>query len=55
MQQARNLKACKALAPSGDDLVLAVGQAAENGLYSNPCGWTNPAGDAAGGTPFYIP
>jgi hypothetical protein len=42
-------------AASGDDLVLAVGQAAENGLYSNPCGWTNPAGDAAGSTPFYIP
>jgi hypothetical protein len=42
-------------AASGDDLVLAVGQAAENGLYSNPCGWTNPAGDAAGSTPFYVP
>lgn len=42
-------------AASGGDLVLAVGQAAENGLYSNPCGWTNPAGDAAGSTPFYIP
>jgi Rv2525c-like, glycoside hydrolase-like domain len=42
-------------AASGDDLVLAVGQAAENGLYSNPCGWTNPVGDAAGSTPFYIP
>jgi hypothetical protein len=42
-------------AASGDDLVLAVGQAAENGLYSNPCGWANPAGRAAGSTPFYIP
>jgi hypothetical protein len=40
---------------SGDDLVLAVGQAADNALYSNPCGWTNPAGEGAGHTPFYIP
>jgi hypothetical protein len=39
----------------GGDLVLAVGQAANNALYSNPCGWTNPAGEGAGNTPFYIP
>jgi hypothetical protein len=40
---------------SGGDLVLAVGQAADNALYSNPCGWANPAGEGAGHTPFYIP
>jgi Domain of unknown function (DUF1906) len=37
----------------GTDLVVAVGQAAGNGLNQNPCGWTNPAGTAAGSTPFY--
>jgi hypothetical protein len=40
-------------AASGQDLVLGVGQAAVNALYSNPCGWTNPAGTAAGSTPFF--
>jgi Domain of unknown function (DUF1906) len=39
----------------GNDLVLAVGQAAANALYFNPCGWPNPAGTAAGTTPFYYP
>jgi hypothetical protein len=38
---------------SGNDLVLAVGPAAGNALNQNPCGWTNPAGTAAGSTPFY--
>jgi Domain of unknown function (DUF1906) len=38
---------------SGNDLVLAVGQAAGSGLNQNPCGWANPAGTAAGSTPFY--
>jgi hypothetical protein len=38
---------------NGNDLVVAVGQAAGNGLNQNPCGWTNPAGTAAGSTPFY--
>ena len=37
---------------SGKDLLLAVGQAALNGLYYNPCGWSNPAGTGAGSTPF---
>jgi Domain of unknown function (DUF1906) len=37
----------------GNDLVLAVGAAAGNALNQNPCGWTNPAGTAAGSTPFY--
>lgn len=36
----------------GSDLVLAVGQAADNALFFNPCGWTNPAGTGAGSTPF---
>ncbi|HEY2506600.1 MAG TPA: DUF1906 domain-containing protein [Streptosporangiaceae bacterium] len=35
--------------------VLAVGQAAMNALYLNPCGWTNPAGTGAGTTPFFYP
>jgi Domain of unknown function (DUF1906) len=37
----------------GNDLVVAVGTAAGNALNQNPCGWTNPAGTAAGSTPFY--
>jgi hypothetical protein len=36
----------------GNDLLLAVGQAALNGLYYNQCGWSNPAGTGAGSTPF---
>jgi hypothetical protein len=36
----------------GSDLVLAVGKAADNALFFNPCGWTNPAGTGAGSTPF---
>jgi Domain of unknown function (DUF1906) len=40
---------------SGDALVLAVGEAATNALYFNPCGWPNPAGIPGGGTPFYYP
>ncbi len=36
----------------GSDLVLAVGDAADNALFYNPCGWTNPAGTGAGSTPF---
>jgi hypothetical protein len=38
---------------SGKDVVIAVGQAANDGLYYNACGWTNPSGTAGGGTPFY--
>lgn len=37
----------------GKDLVIAVGQAAVNGLFYNPCQWANPAGSTTGGTPFY--
>jgi Domain of unknown function (DUF1906) len=37
----------------GQDVLLAVGQAAENALNTNPCGWSNPAGTGAGSTPFF--
>ncbi|HEX6452356.1 MAG TPA: glycoside hydrolase domain-containing protein [Trebonia sp.] len=37
----------------GKDLVIAVGQAAVNGLFYNPCGWASPSGSTSGGTPFY--
>ena len=37
----------------GADLVLAVGQAAGDALNFNACGWPNPAGEAAGSTPFF--
>jgi len=37
---------------SGKYLVIAVGATANNALYYNPCGWSNPAGDPAGATPF---
>jgi len=38
----------------GHDLVFTVGQAALNGLYTNPCGWSNPAGRGRGHTPFSV-
>lgn len=38
----------------GHDLVFAVGEAALHGLYTNPCGWSNPAGTAGGHTPFSV-
>jgi hypothetical protein len=31
-----------------------VGQAALNGLYTNPCGWADPAGTGPGHTPFSL-
>ena len=37
------------------DVVIAVGAAASDALYYNACGWTNPAGSAAGSTPFGLP
>jgi hypothetical protein len=37
----------------GNDLVIAVGQAAVDGLFYNACGWANPAGAPADDTPFY--
>ena len=41
-----------AAALTGNYLVIAVGQAADDALYFNTCGWTNPSGEGAGGTPF---
>jgi len=40
---------------SGANLVIAVGAAASDALFHNACGWTNPAGEAAGHTPFGYP
>ena len=37
---------------SGNYLVIAVGLNANSALYYNPCGWSNPAGQAGGSTPF---
>lgn len=37
---------------SGDYLVITVGQAADNALLDDPCGWTNPSADDPGTTPF---
>lgn len=37
---------------SGNYLVIAVGAAAVNALYDNPCGWTNPSQQDPGSTPF---
>jgi hypothetical protein len=50
-----NFDAAWADVAGGSDLVLAVGQAAANALNNNPCGWANPAGTAAGHTPFVYP
>jgi hypothetical protein len=36
----------------GKDLVIAVGDAAVDGLFHNACGWAGPSG-SAGSTPFY--
>jgi hypothetical protein len=41
-----------AAALTGNYLVIAVGQAADDALYFNTCGWSNPSGEGAGGTPF---
>jgi hypothetical protein len=41
-----------AAALSGNYLVIAVGSAANDALYFNTCGWTDPSGEGAGGTPF---
>jgi hypothetical protein len=40
---------------NGSALVLSVGPAAGNALNNNPCGWSNPANEAAGHTPFVYP
>ncbi len=39
---------------SGNYLVISVGLAATDALYYDVCGWTNPSGEIAGSTPFYI-
>jgi hypothetical protein len=39
---------------SGNYLVIAVGAAADNALYFNTCGWADPSGEGAGGTPFVL-
>jgi hypothetical protein len=41
-------------ASGGEYLVIAVGAAADDGLYYNTCGWTNPSGQGGGFTPFLI-
>jgi hypothetical protein len=41
-------------ASSGEYLVIAVGAAADDALYYNTCGWTNPSGLPGGSTPFDI-
>jgi hypothetical protein len=41
-------------AAAGRRLLFAVGQAALNGLYTNPCGWSDPAGEGRGHTPFSV-
>lgn len=35
-------------------LVIAVGRAALNALYFNPCHWSNPANQPGGHTPFDV-
>jgi PKD domain/CHAP domain len=47
----QSFSAAWAAALTGDYLI-AVGSAADNALYFNTCGWTNPSGEAGGGTPF---
>lgn len=39
---------------SGTYLVMAVGGPANDALYFNPCGWTNPGLTGAGSTPFEL-
>jgi hyaluronoglucosaminidase len=41
-------------ASGGEYLVIAVGAAADNALYDNACGWTNPSGLGGGSTPFSL-
>jgi hypothetical protein len=49
-----SFRAAWAATLSGNYLVIAVGSAALDALYYNQCGWGNPSGDSAGGTPFSI-
>ena len=39
---------------SGNYLVIAGGAAADDALYYNACGWSNPSDEGAGGTPFAL-
>jgi hyaluronoglucosaminidase len=39
-------------AGSGEYLVMTVGGSADDALYFNACGWTNPSGLPGGSTPF---
>jgi hypothetical protein len=39
---------------SGNYLVIAVGAAADDALYYNACGWSDPSDEGAGGTPFAL-
>jgi len=43
-----------AAALNGNYLVIAVGPAANDALYFNTCGWADPSGESAGGTPFVL-
>jgi hypothetical protein len=51
-QATSNFNTAWAATLSGNYLVIAVGAAANNALYDNPCGWTNPSQDDPGSTPF---
>jgi len=42
------------LMQNDDGLIIAVGGAALYALYYNPCGWSNPAAEPAGHTPFAV-
>jgi hypothetical protein len=37
----------------GKELVIAVGDAAVDGLFYDACGWDGPSGPVTGSTPFY--
>jgi hyaluronoglucosaminidase len=51
-QVTRSFPAAWDEASSGEYLVIAVGAAADDALYFNTCGWTNPSGLPGGSTPF---
>lgn len=51
-QVKRSFAAAWAATLTGNFTVYAVGVPAVTALYSNTCGWANPSGEDAGGTPF---
>ena len=53
-QVTESFSAAWAATLSGNYLVIAVGQAAVDAVYFNQCGWADPSGEGAGGTPFYL-